>query len=103
MCVRVRFGNSGRRARLERAGGERRGRVGVRQRQHGARQRLLLVAVALPAALRYRHRAGNKRTVMLWREPKQEFLLSFKVIRPQITAARSFVLLTRFSVTGCKA
>lgn len=53
-------------AALERARGERGGRVAVRQRQHRARQRLLLLAVALPAALRYRHCAASKYTTTDW-------------------------------------
>lgn len=50
---------SGYGARLQRAGREARRRVAVRQRQHRARQRLLLLAVALPAALRDGHGAAQ--------------------------------------------
>lgn len=55
--------------RLQRAGREARRRVAVRQRQHRARQRLLLLAVALPAALRDGHRAATN-TVALGLVPQ---------------------------------
>lgn len=50
---------SSRAGRLQRAGREAGGRVAVRQRQHGARQRLFLLAVPVPAALRDRHRTAK--------------------------------------------
>lgn len=50
---------------LERAGGERGGRVAVREREHRARQRLLLLAEAVPAALRDRHCAARRKHITL--------------------------------------